>query len=262
MGQAITASGGVGKMAANMMKSAGEEDPEREAELRERLSFLQRMAYTILDAKTNEILHSQEGDLKVKLGTIVDIHKRVEFEHSDSPKTFEAAVDSVMTDSLNGVFSDRVKSSIRGVVKTATNTFLSNDSVGEVKYEDIIVVWDNYALLLVDFFVWRYNFSTSNILQHVDAVYAYVIIKRVIDISKVSQELATYSTSNDCTCSLDLTRRARSFNPTLKYTLHYILASRITHSTIIYFAKVMHFHQARSSHQVVSFSDPTPPPPN
>ena len=199
MGQAITASGGVGKMAANMLKSAGEEDPEREAELRERLSFLQRMAYTILDAKTNEILHSQEGDLKVKLGTIVDIHKRVEFEHSDSPKTFEAAVDSVMTDSLNGIFSDRVKSSIRGVVKTATDTFLSNDSVGEVKYEDIIVVWDNCALLLVDFFVWRYYFSTSNILQHVDAVYAYVIIKRVIDISKVSQELVTYSTSNDCT---------------------------------------------------------------
>ena len=159
MGQAITASGGVGKMAANMLKSAGEEDPEREAELRERLSFLQRMAYTILDGKTNEILYSQEGDLKVKLGTIVDIHKRVEFEHSDSPKT----------------------------------------SVGEVKYEEIIVVWDNCALLLVDFFVWRYNFSTSNVLQHVDAVYAYVVTKRVIDISKVSQELVTYSTSNDCT---------------------------------------------------------------
>ena len=99
-------------MAANMLKSAGEEDSERVAELRERLCFLQRMVYTILDAKTSEIFHGQEGDLIVQLGTIVEIYKRVEFKHSDSPKTLDTVVDSDMTDSLNGLFSDKVKSSI------------------------------------------------------------------------------------------------------------------------------------------------------
>ena len=149
------------------------EDDERVAQLRERLTFLQTMAETTLDGKTNEILHGQEGDLKIHGGTIVEVHKRVEIKHEDSAKTLDEAVDATMEDGLRGVFSDRVKSAIGGIVKRAIATFYSNDSIGEVKQEDMIVVWDNNALLRVDYFLWRYNFSSKKIVEHVDSVFAY-----------------------------------------------------------------------------------------
>ena len=99
-----------------------EEDEARVAELRERLTFLQTMANTTLNAKVNEIIHGQEGDLKIHGRTIVEVHKRVEIKHEDEAKSLDEAVDSVMTDGLKGVFSDWVKGAIGGVVKTAIAT--------------------------------------------------------------------------------------------------------------------------------------------
>ena len=71
------------------------------------------MANTTLDAKLNEIIHGQEGDLKIHGGTIVEVHKRVDIKHEDEAKTLDEAVDSVMTDGLKGVFSDRIKGPAR-----------------------------------------------------------------------------------------------------------------------------------------------------
>ena len=48
-----------------------EEDEARVAELRERLTFLQTMANTTLNAKVNEIIHGQEGDLKIHGGPLL-----------------------------------------------------------------------------------------------------------------------------------------------------------------------------------------------
>ena len=174
-------------MAENILSS--DEEDEKVAELRERLTFLQTMANTTLDAKTDDILRGQEGDLKIHGGTIVEVHKRVEIKHEDSAKTLDEVVDATMDDGLRGVFSDRVKGAIGGIVKTAIATFFCNDSVGEVKQEDMVVVWDNNALLRVDYFLWRYNFSTKKIVEHVDSVFAYAVIKRVIDVRTVSPEV-------------------------------------------------------------------------
>ena len=173
-----------------------EQDEAKVAELRERLTFLQTMANTTLDAKVNEIIHGQEGDLKIHGGTIVEIHKRVEVKHEDKAKSLEEAVDTVMTDGLKGVFSDRVKGTIGGLVKTAIATFFCNDSVGEVKQDDMIVVWDNNALLRVDYYLWRYNFSTRKIMEHIDSIFAYVVIKRVVDTSTVSPDVVSYAISH------------------------------------------------------------------
>ena len=51
MGAALSAVGGVAEMAKNIISS--DEDDEKVAEMRERLTFLQTMAYTTLDAKTD-----------------------------------------------------------------------------------------------------------------------------------------------------------------------------------------------------------------
>jgi hypothetical protein len=194
MGAALSAVGGVAKMAEKILTS--EEDEARVAELRERLTFLQTMAITTLDAKVNDIIHGQEGDLKINGGTIVEIHKRVEIKHEDEAKSLDEAVDSVMTDGLKGVFSDRVKGAIGGVVKTAIATFFCNDSIGEVQQDDMVVVWDNNALLRVDYYLWRYNFSTKKIVEHIDSIFAYVVIKRVVDVSAVSPEVISYAISH------------------------------------------------------------------
>ena len=193
MGAAVSAVGGVAEMAKHILSS--DQDPEKVAALRERLTFLQIMANTTLEAKTNDILRGQEGDLKIHGGTIVEVHKRVEIKHEASAKSLNEAVDAVMDDGLKGVFSDRVKGSIGGMVKTAIATFFCNDSIGEVQHDDMIVVWDNNALLRVDYFLWRYNFSTKKIVEHIDSVFAYVVIKRVIDVASVSPEVISYAIS-------------------------------------------------------------------
>ena len=183
-------------MARNILSS--DEDDDRVTELRERLTFLLNMADTTLDAKTKEILRGQEGDLKIHGGTIVEVHKRVEIKHEQCAKTLDEVVEATMDDGLKGVFSERVKGTIEGIVKTAITTFFCDecDSVGEVKQEDMIVVWDNNALLRVDYFLWRYNFSSKKIVEHVDSVFAYAVIKRVIDVSTVSPEVGSYAISH------------------------------------------------------------------
>ena len=199
MGAVISAVGGVIKMAKAILV---DEDPEKLAAMQERLSFLQKMANTTLDGKINDILHGQEGDLKIHGGTIVEVHKRVEIKHEDSSKTVDDVIDATLNDSLEGVFSDRSKKSIGGLIKGVVHCFFTNDSIGEVKEEDMLVVWDNNALLRVDYFMWRYNFSNKKVVEHIDSVIAYVVIKRVIDLCKVSPDVISYAIShtNEETC--------------------------------------------------------------
>ena len=60
----------------------------------------------------------------------------------------------------------------------------------------MVVVWDNNALLRVDYYLWRYNFSTKKIVEHIDSIFAYVVIKRVVDVAAVSPEVISYAISH------------------------------------------------------------------
>ena len=53
------------------------------------------------------------------------------------------------------------------------------------------MLWTNKSLLRVDFYCWRYNFSSKGVITDVENVFAYVVVKRVIDWNKVDPQVVT-----------------------------------------------------------------------
>ena len=200
-------------------------DAGKVAELRERLTFLHRLANATLEAKTEEILRGQEGELRIhegklievharnrekserkvptinelgeelktREGTVVEVHRRVEFKHERSPKTFDDVLDATLNNSLKDVFSEHGQQTIKDHIKAAVDSFFSKDSVGEAKERNVIMLWDKNILLRIDYFLWRYNFSNRKIFEHVDAVFGYTVVKRVVDPATVSPEILSHA---------------------------------------------------------------------
>ena len=82
------------------------------------------------------------------------------------------------------------------MVVAATEFILGNGAVGEVEEQDYEIVWYNNELVRIDFYLWRYNFSSNGVIQDVENVIAYYAVKRVIDWDKVDPQVVTYCVSN------------------------------------------------------------------
>jgi len=178
----------MGKSASRMKQDALAESEKERAELEERLSFLHKAAISHLAVKKNEILAGSENDLKLHGGTDVEEHMQVRLNASED--------DELLTEAIEDIFSGSILKGLKKVVIGATQSILGNEAVGEVEEEDYAIVWYNNALVRIDFYMWRYNFSSDGVIKQVENVLAYYAVKRVLDWEKVDPQVVTYCISN------------------------------------------------------------------
>ena len=120
-------------------------------------------------------------------GTVVEQHIRVKIDASSDETQLESALDDLFGGDFSGV--------IKNIAKAAVQTVLGNAAIGECEQQDFAVLWITASLVRVDFYFWRYNFSSRGVITDVKNVFAYVVVKRVIDWNKVDPQVVTYCLS-------------------------------------------------------------------
>ena len=156
------------------------------AELEERLNFLQTTTTDKMKVKLQEMLHASVADLQIHGGTVVEYHIRVKIDATSDETQLESAIDDLFEGDFLGGIKKLAKS------KVAVQRILGNGAIGECEQQDFEVLWTNGSLVRVDFYCWRYNFSSRGVITDVENVFAYVVVKRVIDWNKVDRQVVTY----------------------------------------------------------------------
>ena len=178
----------MGQSAAAIRDAAKTENETVKAELEERLSFLHKSALNHLEVKKNEIMSGSDNDLKIHGGTDVEEHMKIRLNVSTD--------ESEIVEAIGDIFSGEILEGLKKVVIAGVESILGNGAVGEVEEQDYEIVWYNNALVRIDFYLWRYNFSSNGVIKDVESVMAYYCAKRVVDWDKVDPQVVTYCISN------------------------------------------------------------------
>ena len=134
------------------------------------------------------MLHGNESDLQIRGGTVVQQHTKVSIDVSEDSSELETAIDDI--------FGGSFFKGIARIAKTTLSSILGNGSIGQCEQQDFVILWGCNSLMRVDFYCWRYNFSTDGAIAGRQNVFAYAVLKRVLDWNQTDPQVVAYSLSN------------------------------------------------------------------
>ena len=161
-------------------------DDELKQEFVERLQILERMADFRLENEMTKILSGERTDQDIDTGTIVSVQKMVYV------KT-EMGQSEVVKDVIHQLFSSDRTGGLESVVELSAETVLGNDSAGEYESSDMFIIWSDNALLRCDTYYYRWNFVSKSVIKEVEGVTGCLLMKRVIDITKINPQVLTWA---------------------------------------------------------------------
>ena len=161
-------------------------DDELKQEFVERLQILERMADFRLENEMTKILSGERTDQDIDTGTIVSVQKMVYI------KT-EIGQSEVVKDVIHQLFSSDRTGGLESVVELSAETVLGNDSAGEYESSDMFIIWSDNALLRCDTYYYRWNFVSKSVIKEVEGVTGCLLMKRVIDITKINPQVLTWA---------------------------------------------------------------------
>lgn len=161
---------------------------EEKLKTQERLNVLEKMVNYHLDSAINSMLNGKRGDQQIHSGTVVECTKQMNVQLSvkESDK---------LEDAIDKFFGGEVKEGFKSLVTGATDAVLGNTSMGEHEGENMFIQWSDNALLRLDAYYYRWNFSSHEIIQNVEGVIGVVVMKRVIDLTKTDPQVLTWAIS-------------------------------------------------------------------
>jgi hypothetical protein len=167
-----------------------EQEAKQEAQAKEQLAMLEKMAQAQLASKVDEILHGRSDDEEIHKGLVVAKHQQIFVNASSkSDKAHKAIDDFFSGDLLNGA---------KELILGGVDELLGNYSVGENESEDMLILWENNALLRVDVYYWKWNFSSEGVVKVAQNVFAVYCVKRVINPEQVDPNVLIYAISRMC----------------------------------------------------------------
>ena len=174
-------------MGISISKLRKQQEAEK-VEMQERLNVLEKMVNYHLDNAKTEMLAGERNDQEIHTGTVVEFIKQVNITMSkeESPDLDDAVQEFFGGNILNG-FHKFVSLSVRCV--------LGNASMGEHEGNNMFILWEDNALLRVDAYYYRWNFSSNEIIKDVEGASGVVCIKRVIDLVNTDPQVLTWAIS-------------------------------------------------------------------
>ena len=139
-----------------------------------------------LENEMSKILNEEKTDQAIDTGTIVSIQKMVYVNT-------ERTESEVIKDVIHQLFSGDCTAGLESVVELGAETVLGNDSAGEYESTDMFIIWCDNALLRCDTYYYRWNFVSKSVINEVEGVAGYLLMKRVIDITKVDPQVLTWA---------------------------------------------------------------------
>ena len=141
-----------------------------------------------LDSSKNEMLNGDRNDQEIDTGTVVEFSKQVNVSMTSKPS-------DDLEEAIKSFFGDSIKEGFEKVVSVAVDSVLGNSSIGEHEGSSMFIVWSDNALLRLDSYYYRWNFSSHEIIQDVEGASGAIVIKRVIDLTKTDPQVLTWAIS-------------------------------------------------------------------
>lgn len=187
---------------------------KHEQDQAERLNFLQKMGKLRAESARDKLLRATKKDLKLRRGTIVEEHTGVNitvYRRSTPPSGQATGEDSESSrghnkeqdiDGLRGCirkfFHGDLVDGIQSVISVSLDSFLGNTIAREVEKQDYFLVWADSALLRIDWYCYRYNMPNRDVIQDVQSLFVYTLVKRIMDWRSLDPQLVTHAINRYC----------------------------------------------------------------
>uniref|UniRef100_A0A1X7SXG0 Uncharacterized protein n=1 Tax=Amphimedon queenslandica TaxID=400682 RepID=A0A1X7SXG0_AMPQE len=169
------------------------------AQIEQRLDILEKMVHGRLDKEQEDILQGRRGNQEIQTGTIVEMHRQINI--TDSTKQ---DLDKCLTDSIGDFFKGDFLGGFQQLVKVGADTVLGNASVGEYETTDMFIIWNSNALIRCDTYYYRWNFTSSGVINDSDGCAGVLLVKRIIDATKVDPQVLTWAITNQVMRNMEM----------------------------------------------------------
>ena len=163
------------------------EDSEKhnEAQVVESLQLLQKFVSAKLEAKATKLETEAFEDKSLPIVAKV---KKVETYLVKVETAPSADIKKSMEDIFQGEFLD----GFQHLVTAAVNELLGNTLAGEKEFSSFQVVFANNSLLRIDFYMYKYDFSSEGLREKIQNAFCYVVQVGVLDLKKVDPQVVLY----------------------------------------------------------------------
>ena len=156
--------------------------------MQERLNVLEKMVNYHLDNARTEMLAGERNDQEIDTGTVVEFSKQVNISMSSEPNP-------ELEDAISDFFGGNLSGGFGSLVSVAVEAVLGNSSMGEHEGTNMFIQWHNNALLRLDAYYYRWNFSSTEIIQDVEGASGVIVIKRVVNLVNTDPQVLTWAIS-------------------------------------------------------------------
>ena len=100
-------------------------------------------------------------------------------------------------------FGGQIMGGVEKLLLGGVETILGNATMGEHEDTSMYIVWSNNALLRLDLYLYRWNFSSKEVIQDVEGVTGVLAMTRVINLTKTDPQVLTWAISTQVQCAGD-----------------------------------------------------------
>ena len=141
-----------------------------------------------LEGAKASILNGERGNQEIHTGTIVEFNKQVNIKLSNKPS-------DDLEDAINNFFGGNISGGFKDLVKVAVQSVLGNSSMGEHQVTNMFIQWSDNAVIRMDSYCYRWNFSSNEVIKDVEGAVGVIIMSRVIDLTKTDVQVLTWAIS-------------------------------------------------------------------
>ena len=177
----------MGNPVSSLRKKLDHANAEEEKK-QERLNILEKMVDNHLENAKASILNGERGDQEIHTGTVVEFNKQVNIKLSSKESDdLDKAIKEFFGGNILGGFEQLVKLSVQSI--------LGNSSMGEHEGSSMFIQWSDNAVIRMDAYFYRWNFSSKEIIQDVEGAVGVIVMSRVIDLTKTDVQVLTWAIS-------------------------------------------------------------------
>jgi len=180
----------VSKVRAEIRDEFDPSDGER-IKQEERMNLLEMMVNSRLENAKLSILNGDRNDQQIHAGTVVEYTQQVNVALSTriNPDLHEA-----ITDFLGGTLDGAI-SGFAKIITVGVDSVLGNSSMGQHEGTNMFVMWTENALLRLDAYFYRWNFTSNEVIKDVEGASGVIMMKRVIDLKNTDPQVLTWAIS-------------------------------------------------------------------
>ena len=172
----------MGQVISNFIE---ESEKRNEAQVVEPLQLLQKLVSAKLEARAAKLEAEAFEDKSLPIVATV---KKVE--------TYLVKVETAPSEnikkSMEDIFQGEFLDGFQHLVTAAVNELLGNTLAGEKEFSSFQVVFANNSLLRIDFYIYKYDFSSEGLREKIQNAFCYVVQVGVLDLKKVDPQVVLY----------------------------------------------------------------------